>query len=169
MGRWQCRSSCGQGPYCGFNSCLFYSPSPVSCVMLEEEPTPASGVHPPPPLGGSGGPLAVTPCAWSDPRPLPQHGSSSPQPGNLTSYCPKGLGEHKVGQGRDPGRKGWPLPPEGGRGEHPRSLVPAALIGTPCPIYFTFLPSPPSVVFLCQLCRFYFIPFFFPFHREIKV
>lgn len=86
-------------------------PSSVSRLMLEEEPTPASGVHPlhqVPSLGASGGPLAVTPCAWSNPRPLTQHGSSSPQPGNPTSYCPppEGLGEHKVGQGSNPGRKG---------------------------------------------------------------
>lgn len=50
-------------------------PSSVSRLMLEEEQTLASGVHLQPPQvplwRDTGGPLAVTPCAWSDPRPLP--------------------------------------------------------------------------------------------------
>ena len=65
---------------------------PVSRMMLEEEPTPASGIHssppsPPSPSLGETVPLAVPPCACSDPRPLPQHGSC-PQPGNPTSHRP---------------------------------------------------------------------------------
>lgn len=87
------------------------SPSSVSRLMLEEEPTPASGVHPPPqslPQGDIGGPLAVTPCAWSDPRPLPQHGSSPPQPGNPTSHRPppKGLRGAQGGTGQRPWEEG---------------------------------------------------------------
>lgn len=46
----------------------------------------------------------------------------------------------------------------GERREQPRSPAPAAVMGTPPPSTSP-PPSFPSVVFLCQLCRFYFIPF----------
>lgn len=153
-GSWQgrCRSTCGQGPYCGSDSRLFLFPQ--FCLSPDARRGANTGLwcpHPPPSsvLGSQGGALAVTPCAWSNPRPLIQHGSSSPQPGNPTSYCPppEKLGEHKVGQGSDPGRKGQPLPPRGKRGEHPRSLVPAAVIGTPCQS-----TSPPSFLTSSGFC-----------------
>lgn len=124
-----------QEPYCASDSLLFLFPQ--FCLSPDAGRGANTGlVSKTPPrslLGSQWGPLAVTPCAWSNPRPLPQHGSSSPQPGNPTSYCPppEELGEHQVGQGSDPGRKGQPLPPRGKGGERPRSLVPAAVIGPP--------------------------------------
>lgn len=65
----------------------------------------------------------------------------------------------------------------GERCEHPRSLVPAAVMGTPSPIYFStsFLPSSllfpsPSVVFLCVCVS--TVPFLFyscfPFSQRNK-
>lgn len=150
------------------------SPSSVSCLMLKKEPTPTSGVHPslkPPPLGDSGGPLAVTCCAWSDPRPLPlARFFLSPRLGAqlLTVHLPRGwgaLGGHRVGQGGGPGRKG-------DRCEHPRSPASAAVMGTPAPSTspLPFLPPfPPPSGFFVSTVLFLFCSPFFPFHREIKV
>ena len=114
-GRERCRAVGGRGLAVVLTPSCSCSPSSVSRLMLEEEPTPASGVHPPPPSPSLretvGGLWLSLPVHGLTPGPFPQHGSSSPQPGNPTSCCPppKGLGEHKVGQGSDPGRKG-PLP-----------------------------------------------------------
>lgn len=182
-GRGICSSSCGQRASCGSDSRLFLFPQ--FCLSPDAGRGANAGLWCPPsplpprslPRGDSGGTLAVTPCAWSDPRPFPSARFFLSPAGNPTSHCPppKRLGEAQVGQGSDPGRKG-PLLPAGERCEHPGSLAPAAVMGTPYPIYFStsFLPSflplplPLSGFFLCQLCRFYFIPVF-PFHREIKV
>lgn len=101
---------------------------------------------------------------------LPVHGlTPGPFPGTVPPsawdiHPPTGLGAHKVGQSRDPGRKG-PLPPFGVRREHPRSPAPAAVWG-PFP-HLLHLPPFLSVVFLCQLCCFYFIPLF-PFSQRNK-
>lgn len=152
--------------------------------MLEEEPTPASGVHPSPfppgPFLGEtvGGLWLSLPVHGLTPGPFPQHGSSSPQPGNPTSHCPppKRLGGAKVGQGSDPGRKG-PLLPTGERCEHPGLLAPAAVMGNPYPIYFStsFLPSslssPPTPWFCVCVCV-STVPFLFyscfPFSQRNK-
>ena len=72
------------GPRCGHQAlCPGGLDCSLSCLMLEEEPVPVSGVHPHPansaPLRYSvWEDLAVTPGAWSDPRALPQYSSSSP-------------------------------------------------------------------------------------------
>ena len=78
-----------------------------------------------PPLRDSmGEDLAVTPCVWSDPRPLPQHSSSSPLPALESNFSPStSHGAHKVGQGRDPGRKGLLLSELRERCEHPRNFI----------------------------------------------
>lgn len=149
--------------YCDSDSHIFCSPSSVSRLMLEEEPTPATGVHPrpkPPASGDSGGPLAVTPCAWSDPRPLPPARFLSPDwesDSSLSTSQGTG-GTHRVDNSNS-GRKG-------DRWEHPMSLAPAAVLGTPSPSTSPppFLSSSPSVVFffVCVNCYFYLIPFFPP-------
>ena len=140
--------------------------------MLEEEPMPASGIYssPPSPTSPSLGetvPLAVTPCACSDPRPLPQHGSC-PQPGNPTSHRPL--------------PRGWGCPrwdraeTLGGRVVHAvlggKAGIPVCRLlliqWGPLPHRFLNLPSFRLNGCLCQLCHFYFIPFT-PFSREITV
>ena len=52
--------------------CLSPDAGRGASACLRCPPSPAR----PLPRGDSGGPLAVTPCAWSDPRSLPRHGSS---------------------------------------------------------------------------------------------
>lgn len=98
-------SGCGQRAGCLLTPVSSCSPSSVSCLMLEEEPPPASGVRPPPPgssLGGQWGPLAVTPCAWSDPRSLLRHGSSL----SLGHPPPHGAGGAQGGTEQRPWEEG---------------------------------------------------------------
>ena len=136
--------------------------------MLEEEPPLASGVHPPPPgpsLGGTvGGPWLSLPVHGLTQVPPPAQ--FLPQPGTPAPHVrpPWGWGRTRWDRAETLGGRGRSRP-LGERRERPRSGAPAAVVGTP-------LPSPPPSLplggFLCQLCRFYFIPFP-PFHREIKV
>uniref|UniRef100_A0A8C6D6A5 Protein phosphatase 2 scaffold subunit Aalpha n=1 Tax=Moschus moschiferus TaxID=68415 RepID=A0A8C6D6A5_MOSMO len=92
---------------------LFLFPQFCLSPDAEEEPPPASGVRPPPPgpsLGGQWGPLAVTPCAWSDPRSLSRHGSSLSPGLRLLTSTPTGLGARRAGRSRAPGGRGAPAP-----------------------------------------------------------
>lgn len=80
---------------------------------------------------------------------LPVHGlTPGPSPGTVPpsardsdSSCPPptGLGAHKVGQSRDPGRKG-PLPPSGGETRASQVAGSCCCMGTPPPS-----PPPPSL------------------------
>lgn len=77
--------------------------------------------------------MTVTPCAWSDPRPLPQHGSVPPlcSLGRLLCPPPKGLGQYKLGQDSSLKRRAGCSCPYRERWEHPGSLAFAAVMGTP--------------------------------------
>lgn len=143
--------------------------------MLEEAALPASGVHPPtptklPPVGRWWGQMTVTPCACSEPRLLPQHGSIPPlcSLGRLLCPVPKGLGQYKLLQDSSLKRRAGCSCPYWERWEHPRSLAFAAVMGTPPPSTYHHPFPTPTMFFVCQLCHFYFIPF--PtVHGEIKV
>lgn len=109
------QSSWGQRASCGSDSLLFLFPQ--FCLSPDAGRGANAGLwcSPSPPSPSLretvGGLWLSLPVHGLTPGPFPQHGSSSPQPGNPTSCCPppEGLGEHKVGRGSDPGRKG-PLP-----------------------------------------------------------
>lgn len=128
---------CGSEAYC---SCF---PSSLSCLMLEEEALPASGVHPPTPTVTSlREVVGANDCrsrAWSDPRPLPQHGLVSPlcSLGRLLCPPPAGLGQYKLGQDSSLKRRSGCSCPYWERWEHPRSLAFAAVMGTPLPHLLT--------------------------------
>lgn len=96
---WQgrCRSSCGRAS-CGSDSRLFLFPQ--FCLSPDAGRGANAGLWCPPPgpkfppLGDSGGPLTVTPCAWSDPRPHPSTVSLLPSLGIclLTVRLPRSWG-----------------------------------------------------------------------------
>ena len=143
------------------DSCLFLFPQ--FCLSPDAGRRATASLRCPPsparllPGGDSGGPLAVTPCAWSDPRSLPP-ARFLPQPGTLTPHVhsPRGWGRTRWDRAETLGGRGHSRP-LGDRREHPRSPAPAAVWG-PLP-HLLHLPPFLLVVFLCQLCRFYFIPF----------
>lgn len=140
--------------------------------MLKEEPTPTSGVHPslkPPPLGDSGGPLAVTCCAWSDPRPLPlARFFLSPRLGAqlLTVHLPRGWGGTGWDRVAALGGKETDVSIPG----HRLLLLSWGPLPHLLPHFPFFLPStPPPSGFFVSTVLFLFCSPFFPFHREIKV
>lgn len=101
--------------------------------------------------------------------PSPARFLLSPAWEDFSLFISQGAGGAQGRIGQQPWEEGATPATPGERSERPGSLAPAAVMGTPSPIYFStsLFPFLPSVVFLCQQCRFYFIPFF-PFSQRNK-
>lgn len=104
--------------------------------MLEEDPPPASGVHPPSPgpsLGGTvGGPWLSLPVHGLTPGPSP--GTVPPSAGTPAPHVrpPRGWGCTRQDRAETLGGRGRSRP-LGERRERPRLPAPAAVVGTPHP------------------------------------
>ena len=140
---------------------------PQFCLSPDAGRGASAGLRCPPsparplPRGDSGGPLAVTPCAWSDPRSLPRH-SSSLSPGlQLLTSVPHGAGGAHGGTEQRPWEEGA-APARWGRDASVlgRGLL-LLLWGPLCHLH---LPPFLSVVF-CVSCA-VFILFPFPLFTE---
>lgn len=130
-----------------------------------------STLQPPhlPPLGRWWEQMTVAPCAWSDPRPLPQHGLVSPlcSLGRLLCPPPAGLGQYKLGQDNSLKRRSGCSCPYWERWEHPRSLAFAAVMGTPPPSTYKHPFLTPTMFFVCVNCAI-FILFLSPLFTRNK-
>lgn len=114
--------------------------------------------------------MTVTPCAWSDPRLLPQHGSvpSLCSLGRLLCPPPKGLGQYMLGQDSSLKRRAGCSYPCWKRWEHPRSLAFAAVMGTPPPSTYHHPFLTPTMFFVCVNCAIFILFLSLLFTRRNK-
>lgn len=95
------------------------------------------------------------------------HGlTPGPSPSTVPPLCSlgrllstsQGAGTVQVGAGQQPERKSWLFLPIVGEMEHPRSLAPAAVIGTPHPsTHHHPFPTPEPCFFVCVNCAIFIL------------